>query len=126
MLPPPPLPPPHPAPTPAATPPLTSLPPPPLPQIGTVHSSLSGSCAEDRLSATRGGLSFQDALTQLSVYLAAIIHDYDHRGLTNAFLIRDGDPLAVSEPQAGHACTHYKGHMRSHIACIRTLHAFTH
>ena len=42
------------------------------------------------------GLSTQDALMLLSMYLSAIIHDYDHRGLTNPFLIQDEDPLAVS------------------------------
>ena len=36
-----------------------------------------------------------EALTLLAMYLAAIIHDYDHRGVTNAFLIQDQDPLAV-------------------------------
>ena len=38
----------------------------------------------------------KDALTLLSMYLSAIIHDYDHRGVTNPFLIQDMDPLAVS------------------------------
>ena len=38
-----------------------------------------------------------DALTLLAMYVSAVIHDYDHRGLTNAFLIQDMDPLAVSE-----------------------------
>ena len=37
-----------------------------------------------------------DSLTLLAMYLSAIIHDYDHRGVTNAFLIQDEDPLAVS------------------------------
>ena len=40
-------------------------------------------------------MSQKDALTLMSMYLAAIVHDYDHRGVTNAFLIQDQDPLAV-------------------------------
>ena len=41
-------------------------------------------------------LTTQDCLMLLSVYLSAIIHDFDHRGLTNPFLIQDEDPIAVS------------------------------
>ena len=37
------------------------------------------------------------ALPLLALYLSAIIHDYGHRGVTNAFLIEDEDPLAVRE-----------------------------
>ena len=37
----------------------------------------------------------EEAMLLLAVYLSAIIHDYDHRGLTNPFLIQDEDPLAV-------------------------------
>ena len=40
-------------------------------------------------------MSQKDALTLLAMYLSAIVHDYDHRGVTNAFLIQDEDPLAV-------------------------------
>ena len=43
------------------------------------------------------------ALPLLAMYFAAIIHDFDHRGVTNAFLIQDGDKLAVSE-RRGTAC----------------------
>ena len=31
----------------------------------------------------------------LTLYLAAIIHDYDHRGVNNQFLVRSVDPLAL-------------------------------
>ncbi len=31
----------------------------------------------------------------LTVYLAAVIHDYDHRGVNNQFLVMAGDPLAI-------------------------------
>ena len=40
-------------------------------------------------------MSQKDALMLLAMYLSAIVHDYDHRGVTNAFLIQDQDPLAV-------------------------------
>ena len=53
------------------------------------------------LCSSDNDLSSQDCMTLLSVYLAAIIHDYDHRGLTNPFLIQDEDPLAVSEGGRG-------------------------
>ena len=46
--------------------------------------------------ATRGA----EALPLLALYLSAVIHDYDHRGLTNAFLIQDEDELAVSETRS--------------------------
>lgn len=40
-------------------------------------------------------MSLQDARTLLTLYLSAVVHDYDHRGVTNAFLIQDEDPIAV-------------------------------
>ena len=51
---------------------------------------------EQHQSRPHHHLVTQDALTLLSMYISAIIHDYDHRGVTNAFLIQDEDPLAVS------------------------------
>ncbi|KAF5828637.1 hypothetical protein DUNSADRAFT_17295 [Dunaliella salina] len=44
-----------------------------------------------------GGLSsaIADPLFMLSAYLAAIIHDFEHQGLTNAFLIATESPLAM-------------------------------
>lgn len=47
-------------------------------------------------SSASSHMSAQDALALLAMYMSAIIHDYDHRGVTNAFLIQDEDPLAVS------------------------------
>ena len=41
-------------------------------------------------------ISQEDAVTMLVLYFSAAVHDYDHRGVTNAFLIQDEDPLAVS------------------------------
>lgn len=46
----------------------------------------------------------RDALTLLAMYISAIVHDYDHRGVTNAFLIQDRDPLAVSKQDIPYAC----------------------
>ena len=42
----------------------------------------------------------------LACYLAAIIHDYEHRGVNNDFLIKTSDPLALlyndSSPMENH------------------------
>ncbi|KXZ47713.1 hypothetical protein GPECTOR_33g595 [Gonium pectorale] len=45
----------------------------------------------------RGGLSpgYVDPLSLMACYLAALVHDYEHGGLTNDYLINSGDLLAV-------------------------------
>ncbi|GAX75245.1 hypothetical protein CEUSTIGMA_g2690.t1 [Chlamydomonas eustigma] len=46
----------------------------------------------------QGGLrqgNICDDLSMLSCYLAAIIHDYQHKGVNNDFLVRTGDNLAI-------------------------------
>jgi hypothetical protein len=45
----------------------------------------------------RGGLmpGYADQLTALGCYLAAVVHDYEHRGRTNDFLVNSHDELAV-------------------------------
>lgn len=67
---------------------------------GCDRAALSGSTCLEASGGLSGPimapLDAHDAITLLSVYLSAIIHDYDHRGLTNPFLIQDEDPLAVS------------------------------
>ncbi len=35
-------------------------------------------------------------LGALAAYLAAAVHDYEHHGLTNDYLVRARDPLPVS------------------------------
>ena len=49
-------------------------------------------------------LSVEDARTLLTLYFSAIIHDYDHRGVTYAFLIQDEDPIAVSHGSCSLMC----------------------
>lgn len=37
----------------------------------------------------------QKALTLFTCYLAAIVHDYEHKGVNNDFLIKSSDTLAL-------------------------------
>ncbi len=39
--------------------------------------------------------SWMEPIDQAAILLAAIIHDVDHPGRTNAFLINTSDPLAL-------------------------------
>ena len=45
----------------------------------------------------RGGLvpGYADPITLLACYLAAIVHDFEHVGFNNDFLVNSSDPLAV-------------------------------
>ncbi|MEW5312657.1 MAG: hypothetical protein WDW38_004274 [Sanguina aurantia] len=48
---------------------------------------------------TRGGLHRrlgEDPLAMFAGYLAAVLHDHEHKGLNNDFLVRVGDELAVT------------------------------
>ena len=50
--------------------------------------------------------SRKEALHMLGMYMAAVVHDFDHRGVTNGFLVQDEDPLALlyndTSPQEHH------------------------
>mmetsp|Transcript_27681 Transcript_27681/g.71306 ORF Transcript_27681/g.71306 Transcript_27681/m.71306 type:complete len:798 (+) Transcript_27681:266-2659(+) len=58
--------------------------------VADVLQTLHAMCSLGGLSA-----AIADPLYMLSAYLAAIIHDYEHQGLTNAFLIATESPLAL-------------------------------
>lgn len=57
---------------------------------------------------TKGGLSrtLDNPLARLAAYLAAMMHDYQHKGLSNDFLIGVHDELAMryndASPQENH------------------------
>ena len=79
---------------------------PPRAQHNAVHAS--DVLQTFHMIVCQGGLipGYVDPLTHLACLLAAIVHDYEHRGLTNDFLINSGDDLAVtyndSSPMENH------------------------
>ncbi|WIA11311.1 hypothetical protein OEZ85_011434 [Tetradesmus obliquus] len=47
---------------------------------------------------TRGGLgaaAAADDISTVAAYMAAVVHDFEHRGVNNDFLVRSGDALAL-------------------------------
>eukprot|EP00798_Chlamydomonas_sp_ICE-L_P016252 gene16252-22428_t len=49
-----------------------------------------------QLETDDSGLSAaKRALSLMTIYLAAIIHDFEHKGVNNQFLVQTGDPLAL-------------------------------
>lgn len=61
---------------------------------------------------TRGGLWVQAQVSDigiLAMYLSAVVHDYEHRGVNNDFLTRISDPLALiyndRSPMENHHCS---------------------
>ncbi len=68
---------------------------------------------------THGGLLRQvggSPLVHLGAYLAAIIHDYEHRGVNNSFLVATGDDLAMTYNDASPMENHHVS------AAMRLLH----
>ena len=58
-----------------------------------------------------------DGLTVLACYLAASIHDYDHTGCNNDYLIKTRNPLAImyndASPNENHHVAHAYGLLMS-------------
>ena len=59
---------------------------------GFVYLSSKACAPHSKLFAQMDNLMGTKLLT---CYLAAIIHDYDHRGVNNDFLVKTSDPLAL-------------------------------
>ena len=61
-------------------------------------STLQAGGAAESYARSGGGSKIstaaQDALPLLAAYMAAVIHDYEHRGVNNQFLVRAASPYA--------------------------------
>jgi hypothetical protein len=55
----------------------------------------------------------------LAVYLAAIVHDFQHKGVNNDFLVRVNDPLAVRGTVARHRVALYSKACVTHVTSDR-------
>eukprot|EP00195_Chlamydomonas_chlamydogama_P005551 CAMPEP_0202896684 /NCGR_PEP_ID=MMETSP1392-20130828/5636_1 /ASSEMBLY_ACC=CAM_ASM_000868 /TAXON_ID=225041 /ORGANISM="Chlamydomonas chlamydogama, Strain SAG 11-48b" /LENGTH=2072 /DNA_ID=CAMNT_0049582125 /DNA_START=504 /DNA_END=6722 /DNA_ORIENTATION=+ len=92
---------------------------PSLPLVSGTNAvtGMSGGNANPRESSTAAALA-------LSLYLAAITHDYEHKGVTNDYLIRTADPLALlyndASPHENHhasaSCTVMRGNKYNFVA----------
>lgn len=60
---------------------------------GTASSQPAGSTTGDASQPSHSEEDWHREL--LASYLTAIVHDYEHRGVNNIFLIKSADPLAI-------------------------------
>ena len=63
--------------------------------FGSCIQRSTSSITQQRHRQNEQPFSGKQALTLLTMYLAAVVHDFDHRGVNNQFLIRSVDPLAL-------------------------------
>eukprot|EP00741_Cyanophora_paradoxa_P013200 tig00000178_g12752.t1 len=66
----------------------------PHPYHNRIHAA--DVCQSMAVVLLRGGLvGYLSDVEQLAAYLACIVHDFEHPGLNNNYLINTGDPLAI-------------------------------
>ena len=70
--------------------------PPPQPRIHAADVLRNLYIIMQRGGVLKSAFPETQELSLLSSFVAAIVHDYDHRGVNNDFLVKSNDPLAVS------------------------------
>eukprot|EP00798_Chlamydomonas_sp_ICE-L_P009451 gene9451-32432_t len=63
--------------------------------LRTKHAILTRGGVMKVLAPPEMNESMRD-ITMLACYLSAVVHDYEHKGFNNDFLVRSGDPLALT------------------------------
>jgi hypothetical protein len=60
------------------------------------HNSVHAACVLQQTHLLVNCMGVDDPYVRLVAYVAAVVHDYDHVGLTNAYLVHTGHAIAVT------------------------------
>jgi cAMP-specific phosphodiesterase 4/high affinity cAMP-specific and IBMX-insensitive 3',5'-cyclic phosphodiesterase 8 len=65
-------------------------------RVNPYHNSVHAACVLQHTHMFLNSMGIVNAYVRVVAYMAAIIHDYDHIGLTNAYLVNAGHTLAIT------------------------------